>query len=205
MALSGTTAFGRRLICSAPPAALLLHWSGLRSSPTRAIESALPDTPLRFRLPANLGFKDEIGMIEQLGNAQQPHWSQGLAQIRGHHCTLISRNGHLFKSWPQLAEEIAYAVRAHSAIIDGEVCCLEPDGTSNFRNLLFRREWPYFYAFDLLSVDGRDIRALPLTERKACLHAIMPTVDCRLLFSTPLRSAAVICSAFPASVTLRAS
>ena len=95
---------------------------------------------------------------------------------------LVSRNGHVFKSWPQLGEEIEDAVRAHSAILDGEICCLEPDGTSNFRNLLFRREWPYFYAFDLLSVDGRDMRALPLTERKACLRAIMPTVDCRLLF-----------------------
>jgi bifunctional non-homologous end joining protein LigD len=47
---------------------------------------------------------------------------------------------------------------------------------------LFRRQWPYFYAFDLLSVDGRDIRTLPLTERKARLHAIMPKVDSRLLY-----------------------
>jgi hypothetical protein len=31
---------------------------------------------------------------------------RALAQLKGHHCTLISRNGHRFKSWPQLAEEI---------------------------------------------------------------------------------------------------
>jgi hypothetical protein len=68
--------------------------------------------------------------------------------------TLISRNGHVFKSWPQLAEEIAHSVGAHSAILDGEICCLDADGRSNFKNLLFRREWPFFVAFDLLSVDG---------------------------------------------------
>jgi hypothetical protein len=27
---------------------------------------------------------------------------------QGHRCELVSRNGHTFKSWPQLAEEIAY-------------------------------------------------------------------------------------------------
>jgi bifunctional non-homologous end joining protein LigD len=107
---------------------------------------------------------------------------RALAHISGHRCTLISRNGHVFKSWPQLAEEIAHAIRAHSAILDGEICCLEPDGTSNFRSLLFRRQWPYFYAFDLLSVDGHDMCALPLTERKARLRAIMPKMDSRLLF-----------------------
>jgi bifunctional non-homologous end joining protein LigD len=69
---------------------------------------------------------------------------RALAHVCGHHCTLVSRNGHQFKSWPQFAEEVAHAIRADSAILDGEICCLEPDGTSNFRNLLFRREWPYF-------------------------------------------------------------
>ena len=58
------------------------------------------------------------------------------AHIRGHHCTLHSRNGYGLKSWPQLAEEIAHAVRAHSSILDGEICCLQPDGTSNFNRLL---------------------------------------------------------------------
>jgi ATP-dependent DNA ligase len=56
---------------------------------------------------------------------------------------LVSRNGHVFKSWPRLAEEIAHSVRAHSAILDGEICCLERDGSANFKNLLFRREWPF--------------------------------------------------------------
>ena len=107
---------------------------------------------------------------------------RALAIIEGHSCRLISRNGHEFKSWPQLAEEIAHAVRANRAILDGEICCLDADGRSNFRNLLFRREWPHFCAFDLLSVEGEDLRHLPLLERKRRLLAIMPTIDCRLLY-----------------------
>ena len=72
-----------------------------------------------------------------------------------------ARNGHVFKSWPQLAEEVAHAVRAQNAVWDGEICCLGPDGRTRFHDLLFRREWPFFYAFDVLSIDGRDLRGLP--------------------------------------------
>jgi ATP-dependent DNA ligase len=57
---------------------------------------------------------------------------------------------------PQLAEEIAHAVRAQRVMLDGEICCLDPDGRSNFNRLLFRREWPHFYAFDIPALEGRD-------------------------------------------------
>jgi bifunctional non-homologous end joining protein LigD len=74
---------------------------------------------------------------------------RALAHVRGHRCELVSRSGYTFRQWPQLAEEIAHAVRAHSAVLDGEICCLEPDGRTHFKKLLFRREWPHFYAFDV--------------------------------------------------------
>ena len=35
------------------------------------------------------------------------------------------------------------SLRARSAMIDGEIVCLEPDGRSNCYQLLFRRDWPY--------------------------------------------------------------
>jgi bifunctional non-homologous end joining protein LigD len=107
---------------------------------------------------------------------------RALAYVTGHRCELVSRNGYRFKSGPQLAEEIAHAVKVRSAVLDGEICCLEPDGRPNFHALLFRREWPYFYAFDLLSVNGEDLRGLPLLERKRRLLAVMPAVECRVLY-----------------------
>jgi ATP-dependent DNA ligase len=53
---------------------------------------------------------------------------------------------------------------------------------SNFKSLLFRREWPYFYAFDLLAVDGEDLRQWPLVERKRRLRRLIPSVPTRLLY-----------------------
>ena len=102
--------------------------------------------------------------------------------MRGHRCELISRNGYTFKQWPQLAEEIAHAVRAHSCVLDGEICCLELDGRTNFKKLLFRREWPHLYAFDVLTIDGHDLTSSPLLERKRELLRIMPTIQTRLLY-----------------------
>lgn len=107
---------------------------------------------------------------------------RALAHVDGHRCRLASRSGHVFKSWPQIAEEIAHAIRARRAVLDGEVCCLDGDGRSQFNDLLFRREWPYFYAFDILSLNGRDLTGLPLLERKRILRDVMPTIECRLLY-----------------------
>jgi bifunctional non-homologous end joining protein LigD len=72
-------------------------------------------------------------------------------------------------------------VRAQDAVLDGEIVCLDADGRSNFKNLLFRREWPFFYAFDLLACDGDDLRNLPLLERKRRLRRIRPKVESRVL------------------------
>jgi hypothetical protein len=122
--------------------------------------------------------------IVTLTGSSSPRWTASgrSAHVRGHHCTLISRNGHTFKSWPQLAEETAHSARAHSAILDGGICCLDPDGTSNFKDVLLRREWPFFVGLDVLPVDGEDIRSLPLLTRKTVLRRIMPRVESRLRY-----------------------
>jgi ATP-dependent DNA ligase len=46
---------------------------------------------------------------------------RALAYVCGHHCELVSRNGHMFKSWPYLCREIARAVRARDAALEGEI------------------------------------------------------------------------------------
>jgi bifunctional non-homologous end joining protein LigD len=106
---------------------------------------------------------------------------RALAVTRGHHCELISRRGHVYR-FPQLAEELAHAVRADNAILDGEIVCLDAQGRSQFYSLLFRREWPYFMAFDALHIDGEDLRNRPLLERKRRLRALVPRVETRFLY-----------------------
>lgn len=49
-----------------------------------------------------------------------------------------------------------------SAVLDGEIVCVDENGKPQFRDLLFRRGEPRFYAFDLLWNEGEDSRYLPL-------------------------------------------
>jgi bifunctional non-homologous end joining protein LigD len=86
----------------------------------------------------------------------------------------MSRRGYVYKSWPQLAEDLSHDVRCDQAVLDGEICCLAPDGRSEFYDLLFRRSRPHFMAFDVLWVDGQDLRNRPLCERKRLLTALPP-------------------------------
>jgi ATP-dependent DNA ligase len=69
-------------------------------------------------------------------------------------CRHISRNGNEFKSFPALAESLPAEFRAQSAVLDGEIVCLDRHGKTQFKDRLFRRGEPRFYAFDLLWADG---------------------------------------------------
>ena len=51
-----------------------------------------------------------------------------------------------------------------------------------FKKLLFRREWPHFYVFDVLSIDAEDMSGLALLERKCRLLCIMPFIESRLMY-----------------------
>jgi bifunctional non-homologous end joining protein LigD len=118
---------------------------------------------------------------------------RALAYVDGHRCRLMSRRGHEFTKWDVLCTEISHGIRATSAVLDGEIVCLDRDGRSNFNNLLLRRDWPYFYAFDLLMVGGEDLRDRPLIERKRHLKAVMPyaRVHSRLLYVDDIGSRGV--------------
>jgi ATP-dependent DNA ligase len=45
-----------------------------------------------------------------------------------------------------------------NALIDGEIVCLDQYGRSQFKELMFRRGQPFFYAFDLLWLNGEDLK-----------------------------------------------
>ncbi len=61
----------------------------------------------------------------------------------------------------------------HSAILVGEIVCLDDQGRSQFYDLLFDRCEAHFYAFDLLWLDGEDLRDRPLVESKATLKGLV--------------------------------
>ena len=90
--------------------------------------------------------------------------------------------GTPFKSFPDLCVGLAGAITRGKAILDGEIVCLDKDGCSQFNNLLFRRGTARFCAFDLLWLDGRDLRELRLIERKRELRKLVPANFAHLLY-----------------------
>jgi len=107
---------------------------------------------------------------------------RGLAVVSHGTCQLVSRNGYVFTQWDALAGAIARSIGARSAVLDGEIACFGADGRTDFYGLMFRRREPRFAAFDLLELDGRDLRSRPLLERKRRLRALMPAVQGRLQY-----------------------
>jgi len=79
-----------------------------------------------------------------------------------------SRNGNPFSSFSGVADAIAASVpHVQDAVMDGEIVCLNKRGHPQFKDLLFRRGEPCFFAFDLLTCDGKDLR----TERQAAANS----------------------------------
>jgi bifunctional non-homologous end joining protein LigD len=97
---------------------------------------------------------------------------RALAHIWDGNCELISRKRNAYKTFNELRENLA-KLKVQNAVIDGELVCLDSEGRSIFNELLFRRGCPVFYAFDLLYLNGRDLRQLPLTERKEKLRSLI--------------------------------
>ena len=52
-------------------------------------------------------------------------------------------------------------LKSSAAVLDGELACLGGDGRSEFNPLLFRRAAPCFVAFDLLWLEGKELRDRP--------------------------------------------
>ena len=107
-----------------------------------------------------------------------------LARLTRGTCTLHSRNGRDWSaSLPQVARDLA-RVRVQDAWIDGEVVVVDENGRSSFQRLQNALADPsgstfLYLAFDLPFADGRDLRTLPLVERKALLRsAIGEGVGC---------------------------
>jgi bifunctional non-homologous end joining protein LigD len=108
---------------------------------------------------------------------------RGVAYIEAANCKLISRNATVFRRFPQLCESLSkLAVR--NAILDGEIICLDGDGISVFDQLMFRRGVPYYYVFDLMWLNGKDLRARPLLDRKKRLKKlVMQAANPALLYA----------------------
>lgn len=99
-----------------------------------------------------------------------------LVRIEAGKVRLLSRRGH---DWTERLPSVASALAAlpvESVLLDGEVVVLGKDGVSDFQRLqnsldADRDADCIYFAFDVLFIDGLDVRGLPLVERKALLKS----------------------------------
>jgi bifunctional non-homologous end joining protein LigD len=103
---------------------------------------------------------------------------RALALRGGSETRILSRNKKdLGSKFPDVKDSIA-ALNIQDAIIDGEIVALDEKGRSSFQLLQgfdMGQERPpiVFYAFDLLRLNGKDLRNLPIEDRKAKLEELL--------------------------------
>jgi bifunctional non-homologous end joining protein LigD len=93
------------------------------------------------------------------------------------HCRLVSRRRNTYKSFEVLRETLS-GLRAQNAILDGEIVALDSSGVSQFKELLYRRGRVVLFPFDLVWLDGVDLRQTPLVERKKKLRRLIEVSEC---------------------------
>ncbi|MCY1011577.1 hypothetical protein OV079_39645 [Nannocystis pusilla] len=102
-----------------------------------------------------------------------------LARLEGDDIRLITRGE---QDWTErlgpLAKSLQQRFGDHQALVDGELVHVDEDGLTHFGPLqaALAAERPdelVFYAFDLLWLDGHDLRALPLLGRKELLAELL--------------------------------
>ncbi|WP_196258680.1 DNA ligase D [Pelagibacterium limicola] len=99
-----------------------------------------------------------------------------IAAVSDGHVRLFTRSG---LDWTDRFGHVVPALerlKTKSALIDGEICAFGPKGGTSFSVLkkhLSDGGPLVFFAFDLLELDGKNLRDRPLTERKKALEKLI--------------------------------
>jgi DNA ligase D-like protein (predicted ligase) len=103
---------------------------------------------------------------------------------------LYSRRGNDFtKKFARIAASIS-KIKANSFILDGEAVAVDEQGRPSFQMLQSRSSLPagwslVYYAFDLLHLNGKDLKDRPLRERRALLERVLGNSGVLLSQSLP--------------------
>jgi bifunctional non-homologous end joining protein LigD len=144
-----------------------------RKTKRAAPASALPAfvEPMKAKLVAAPPRGDWVYEIKFNG------W-RALALKGGSQARLLSRSEKdLGARFPEIMQSIA-DLDAADAVLDGEIVALDEKGRSSFQLLQARdigqsRPPIFYYAFDILHLNGRDMRDRPLIERKSRLEKLL--------------------------------
>ncbi len=100
---------------------------------------------------------------------------RAIAEVKNGKVSLYSRNHTSFNAaYSVLADSIAKL--QHDAVLDGEIVALDSKGRSDFQALQYHKQTPAhltYAVFDILYLNGHDLRKLPLIERKDILKQVV--------------------------------
>src|SRR5437588_6438030 len=110
-----------------------------------------------------------------------------LGRVDSGEVQLLTRTGLDWTSkYPAIAEALS-ELPVTTAYLDGELCGVLSDGRTAFnlvQNAADRSSGSLvFFLFDLLFLDGEDLRSLPLIERKDRLKALLADAPSRLQYT----------------------
>jgi bifunctional non-homologous end joining protein LigD len=111
-----------------------------------------------------------------------------IARKNGNRIKLYSGPGNdLTDRFPLIVEALA-KLRPRSCIIDGEAVACGDDGITDFNRIRYRHHDAsvFLYAFDLIEIDGDDLRRDPLAVRKATLASLLSRAAPGLRFTEHL-------------------
>jgi bifunctional non-homologous end joining protein LigD len=104
---------------------------------------------------------------------------RGAAGVR-----LFTRNGHDWTERFPLIVEALSTLKVTTCLIDGEAVACAETGIADFDGLRNRRGDVHLCAFDLVELDGRDLRLEPLTTRRRLLARLIRKPQCGLVLNT---------------------
>jgi bifunctional non-homologous end joining protein LigD len=96
---------------------------------------------------------------------------------------LFTRNGHDWTERFPLIVEALNGLKATTYLINGEAVTCDETGLAEFEGLRSRRGDVHLCAFDLLELDGRDLRFEPLTTRRSVLARLIRKPRCGLVLN----------------------
>lgn len=97
---------------------------------------------------------------------------RGVLHIENGQGTFTSKTSKKMARFRDLANALARTLPVENAILDGEIIVMGKGGP-DFYALFFRRGDEAYAAFDLLWLNGRDLRPLPLWRRKQALRKLV--------------------------------
>ena len=108
---------------------------------------------------------------------------------------LVSRSGKdLTAKYPQIADAFS-KLPTREAMFDGEIVALDPEGRSSFQ-LLQSYEMAgggkpplFYYVFDLVNLEGKDLAQVPIFQRKAMAQTIIERLPSVIRFSSGMKAA----------------